>query len=181
MHTDPVVVWTELPSLTATVDAVEPASIWGQPRKDPEPILGAWPVSPSGEHHEAPLVLDTDRFASPDAHAKWMEAVSYPGPVKPSSISDGIWFQYFTVSSGSPPTCVVAGEPFQLDVGQDDSGGYVLHHRHWSLCGFGDTLEDAVQDLWAMARTVAPDYLQLDASELTDNAQGLRAFLQRVL
>lgn len=110
-----------------------------------------------------------------------MEAVSYPGPVKPSSISDGIWFQYFAASSGSPPTCVVAGEPFQLDVGQDDSDGYVLHHRHWSLCGFGDTLEDAVQDLWAMARTVAPDYLQLDSSELTDNAQGLRTFLQRVL
>lgn len=181
MHADPVVVWTELPSLTATVEAVDPAGMWGQPRMDLEPILDAWFVSPVGEHHEALLILDTDRFVSPDDHAKWMDAVSYPGPVKPSSISNGIWLQYSAVSSGSSPTCVVAGEPFQLDVGQDDADGYVLHHRHWSLCGFGDTLEDAVQDLWAMAQAVAPDYLQLDPSELTDNAQGLRAFLQRVL
>lgn len=181
MHTDPVVVWTELPSLTATVDALDPADMWRQPQKDLEPILDAWFVSPAGEHHEALLILDTDRFASLDDHAKWMDAVSYLGPVKPSSISDGVWLQYAAALSGSSPICIVAGEPFQLDVGQDDSEGYILHHRHWSLCGFGDTLEDAVQDLRAMAQAVAPDYLQLDPSELTDNAQGLRTFLQRVL
>ena len=92
-----------------------------------------------------------------------------------------VFLHYPAASTNSTLTYVVAGEPFQLDFGADDSDHCILQHQHWSLCGFGNTLEDAVQDLLAMAQAVAPDYLQLDPSQLTDNARNLRAFLKRVL
>ena len=181
MHSEPVVIWPELPSLTKTMDAVEPTNMWDQPRRSPEPTLQTWSVSTSEEYYEAPLVLNTDRFASSDNPGMRMDAVSYQDLVNPSNTPVGIVFLHYpAAATDSTLTRVVAGEPFQLDFGSDGSDHYILQHRCWSLCGFGNTLEDAVQDLLAMAQAIAPDYLQLDPSELTDNARDLRAFLLRV-
>ncbi len=182
MHSDPVVIWSELPSLTQTVDAVESASMWDQPRRIQEPPLQAGSVSSSGGYYESPLVLDTDRFASPGNPDMRMDAVLCRRPVNPSNTPDEMVFLHYPAASADITlTCVVAGEPFQLDFGSDESDHYILQHRRWSLCGFGNSLEEAVQDLLTMAQAIAPDYLQLDLSELTDNARDLSAFLQRVL
>lgn len=181
MYSNPAVIWRELPSLTKTVADVDPVGMWDQSQQMPGPTREAWSVFPFGEYHEAPLALDTDRFASPDDPDMRMDTVTYQEAVNASSIPVGdVFLHYPAASTTSSLTYVVAGEPFQLDLGADDSDHCILQHRHWSLCGFGNTLEDAVQDLLATAQAVAPDYLQLDPSELTDNARSLRAFLQRV-
>lgn len=59
-------------------------------------------------------------------------------------------FHYPAASTDNSLTCVVAGESFHLDFGSDDADHYILQHRRWSLCGFGNTLEDAMQNLLAM-------------------------------
>lgn len=75
----------------------------------------------------------------------------------------------------------VANEPFQLEIGQDEHDRFVLHHRNWSLCGFGDTLWEAERDLRETARAIAPVYLDLSQADLTVQTWALREFLLRVL
>ena len=182
MYSDPAVIWRELPSLTKTVAGVDPVGTRDQSRQSLDPTQEVLSEFSFGEYGESSLVLDTDHVVSPDNPDMRMDAVTYQGAVNASSMPVGnVFLHYPAASTNSTLTYVVAGEPFQLDFGADDSDHCILQHQHWSLCGFGNTLEDAVQDLLAMAQAVAPDYLQLDPSQLTDNARNLRAFLKRVL
>lgn len=180
MDLDAAVIWPESPLITGTMDDLDPASMWDRLPQIPETQPEPWHVPSHGEHFAPPLVLDTVRCASPGHLDQWVVAVSYSEVAKTNGIPGGSLLLYPVTVSGDRITCMVAGEPFQLDFRQDDSDRYILQHHRWSLCGFGHTFAEAVQDLWDMAHAVASDYLDLDPSALTESALDLRQFLQRV-
>ena len=183
MHSETAVVWSDAPLLTGNEDASDHVSIWDQPPRDPEPQLDGWSFLTLHTDFKSAHVLEP--AISYASRNPWMAVPLYPGPVPQSGILSGVLFFYGASSSvatsGLSLTCYIEGEPFQLDIGQHEHDRFVLHHRHWSLRGFGDTLWEAEQDLWDRAQAIAPAYLNRSPEQQTAQAQAFRTFLARVL
>lgn len=185
MRPETAVVWPDVPLLTGNEDAPDRVNIWDQPPRDPEPQPDGWSfLTPHTVFKSAQVLEPASSYASRNLE-DWMAVPLYPGPAPQSSILSGVLFCYCAsssvVTSGSSLTCYIEGEPFQLDIGQHEHDRFVLHHRHWSLRGFGDTLREAEQDLWDRAQAIAPAYLNRSPEQQTAQARAFRTFLERVL
>ena len=185
MHPETAVVWSDAPLLTGNEDAPDHVSIWDQSPRDPKPQSDGWSfLTPHTVFKSAQFPEPANSYASRNP-VDWMAVPLYPGPVPQSGIPGRVSFSYCASSSmatsGLSLTYHIEDEPFQLDIGQHDHDRFVLHHRHWSLCGFGDTMWEAEQDLWDRAQAIAPAYLNRSLEQQTAQAQAFRSFLERAL
>ena len=84
-------------------------------------------------------------------------------------------------NASMPPdeaTCWINGEPFRLETkAPPPCDPCVLTHPQWSLCGFGATVAEALADLQAMAKEIAPYYVRNPEANSVPSVRRLRDFL----
>lgn len=76
------------------------------------------------------------------------------------------------------PGIVIADEPFVVEV---VDGRILITHQYWSIEGVGDTLAEAIVNLIAHARIIAPHYTRLNDRDCTPSARRLGLFVERLL
>ena len=75
-------------------------------------------------------------------------------------------------------TWVIEGERFEMTVGEEDCYKFVIWHKQWSLCGFGDTMQDAVDNFFENAALDADYFLSKNSAKLTTQAEEFDNFLR---
>lgn len=75
---------------------------------------------------------------------------------------------------------LIEGEKFEITIDQNGYDKFVLWHKHWSLCGFGNTLQEATDNLHENAAILADAYLDVNPSKLTRHAKNFTNFLRRL-